>query len=513
VILRCHCDLAFTVCALVTPNKPVPQEFDMSGEVFTISDEQQASVVQYEEGHFGDVKDVSIQPGKMSQSISALANADGGELWIGINEDSTRKIRSWQGFSKVEDANAHIQILTDLLEIGTPYSFDFLQHPQSNGFVLHIEVSKSRSVIRATTGTVYIRRGAQNIPVNNDAMLRQLERNKGITSYERETVNADPVIITNSNTAIGFMLSVVPTAEPDEWLRKQEVIVADLPTVAGIVLFSDIPQAALPKRSGIKVYRYTTTMAEGTRETLADEPLSIEGSAYDLIRDAVNKTQEIIGGIPKMGPKGLEMVSYPVETLHEIITNAVLHRDYSIQDDIHIRIFDNRVEVESPGTLPGHITEKNILKERLARNGVIVRLINKFPNPPNKDVGEGLNTAFAAMKKMRLRAPEIEQGEASVTVYIRHTRLASPEDTVIEYLQTHDEITNTIGRQITGIPSENSMKNVFYRLRNRNLIEPVPGRQGRNSAWHRKRMPEPKAKPTVKSQPAREPVQGKLFPE
>ena len=66
-------------------------------------------------------------------------------------------------------------------------------------------------------------------------------------------------------------------------------------------------------------------------------------------------------------PEGLESVKYPITALHEIITNAVLHRDYSVADDIHIRIFDNRVEVASPGTLPAHITAENILNERFAR--------------------------------------------------------------------------------------------------------------------------------------------------
>ena len=194
----------------------------------------------------------------------------------------------------------------------------------------------------------------------------------------------------------------------------------------------------------------------------------------------------IISEIRRLGPTGLERVEYPTETLHEIITNAVLHRDYSHTDDVHVRIFDNRVEVESPGTLPAHITAANILTERFARNGMIVRLINKFPNPPNKDVGEGLNTAFAAMRRLRLRDPEIEQRSNSVVVHIRHERLASAEDAVIEYLANHPDITNQIGRELTGITSENSMKDVFYRLRDRNLIERVPGREGPRAAWQRK---------------------------
>jgi ATP-dependent DNA helicase RecG len=188
----------------------------------------------------------------------------------------------------------------------------------------------------------------------------------------------------------------------------------------------------------------------------------------------------------RLGDKNLERVMYPDETLHEIITNAVLHRDYSVAADVHVRIYDNRIEVESPGRLPGHITLENILSEQSARNPKIVRLINKFPDPPNKDVGEGLNTAFEAMKKLRLREPVIEEREHSIVVNIRHTPLASPHDTVMDYLGKNPEITNMIARDLTGIRSENSMKNVFISLKERGMIEPVPGKEkGGGAAWRK----------------------------
>jgi hypothetical protein len=59
----------------------------------------------------------------------------------------------------------------------------------------------------------------------------------------------------------------------------------------------------------------------------------------------------------------------------------------------------------------------------------------------------------------------------------------------MEYLEGHEEIVNRIGREITGITSENSMKNVFCRLRDRGLIEPVPGRVGFSAAWRRPSYP------------------------
>jgi ATP-dependent DNA helicase RecG len=179
-------------------------------------------------------------------------------------------------------------------------------------------------------------------------------------------------------------------------------------------------------------------------------------------------------------------VKYPPDTLHEIITNAVLHRDYSVKDDIHIRIFDNRVEVQSPGRLPAHITLENILQERYARNGTIVRILNKFPNPPNKDVGEGLKTAFAKMAELGLKQPVITELDNSVLVLIKHEPLASPEDTIMSYLQSHETIKNSEAREITYTKTDFRMKNIFNRMEKAGLIEKVPGTKTASTAWQKK---------------------------
>lgn len=452
-----------------------------------ITDKQLQEVLSYVEGHFLDLKAKEIKPSKLTRAISAFANADGGELYIGIAENLSLPFpHIWNGFTSPEDANSHLQVFENLFPLGEDYSYNFLSHPSKTGVVLQVIVRKTKSVVRANDGTPYIRRGAQCLPVDTAAKLALLERNKGITSFENEPVSVDLRKIYNSTTAIKFILDVVPTSEPEVWLRKQELIREDKPTVGGVVLFADLPQAILPKRSGIKIYRYKTSDPEGTRDTLVGDPISVEGCAYDLVKQAEEITKRIIGDIQILGTKGLEPANYPTETLHEVITNAVLHRDYAIADDVHVRIFDNRVEVESPGRLPAHITTKNILSERFARNGSLVRIINKFPNPPNKDVGEGLNTAFEAMRNLRLKDPVVSERDNSVLVQIKHERLASAEDIIMEYLENNPLITNRVARGLTGIKSENSMKVVFWRLRDRNLIRQVPGRSGFASAWQKK---------------------------
>ena len=456
-------------------------------EIQGITAAQKDRVVATREGHFSDVKSRRIKPAKLSETVSAFSNATGGELFVGIEETKSgkTKTRSWDGFADVEDANGLIQLLEGLFPLGQYFSYGFLECEGMPGLVLHIMIRKTREIVSASNGYPYIRRGAQNLPVKTAEGLKRLRLDKGIESFETQTVDVGLDTIADSLVVTGFILDVVPSTEAEPWLRKQQLVLDDKPTVAGVLLFADEPQAILPKRCAIKVFRYETKEEEGTRDTLSFDPVTAEGPLYEVIHSAVDKTVEFVEGISVLGPKGLEPIQYPREALHEIITNAVLHRDYSIATDVQVRIFDNRVEVESPGRLPGHVTETNILTEQLARNPAVVRLIHKFPNPPNKDVGEGLNTAFEAMRKLKLKDPVISERDTAVLVSIRHEPLASPEEAVMGYLKNHAEISNRTVRELTGIGSENAVKEVFYRLRDKGLIERTPGKRGSASTWRK----------------------------
>lgn len=454
-----------------------------------IIDEAQAELVtQIEEGQFSDVKASAIAPSKLSHTISAFANSDGGDLYVGISEDHLgggAKTRKWAGFADVEAANGHLQSLERLFPLGTDFHYEFFRCEARQGLVLHAQISRTQAITKAVDDIPYVRRGAQNLPVTTSEALKRLEYAKGVASFEMEPVNTSKYVIVESPIIGEFLRHVVPTAEPQNWLRKQSLIRDDRPTVAGLLLFSEEPQAALPKRCGLKVYRYKTRDLEGFRDVLAFNPITVEGCLYQQIKEAVRITIEVTEGIPRMGDDSLEKIQYPPETLHEIITNAVIHRDYSIADDVHIRIFDNRIEVQSPGRLPAHVTVKNILTERFARNGAIVRLLNKFPDPPNKDVGEGLNTAFEKMHQLGLKEPTITERDSDVLVTIRHEPLASPEEAILKYLETHETIKNKTARAITHVSADYQMKSIFGKMQEKGLIEQVPGTRTAGTAYRK----------------------------
>lgn len=454
-------------------------------DVRNLSPYEEDKILELEESYFIDMKGKLIAPSKLSKTVSAFANSSGGEIYIGIEEkiNINGKIRIWDGFADQEACNAFFQLLHDLDPLSNNFSAQFLKSQKSQGLVLHLMISKTGSIICATDGKTYVRANASSVPLKDDA-LERLRYEKGITSYEDEMLSVEQSEVTNSKTVIEFLLEAIPTGEPSIWLKKQFVLIDNRPTVASILLYSDNPQAILPKRSAIKILRYQTK-TEAERDFLANDPETVEGPLYNLIFNGVDRIKSIIECIEKLGADGMERISYPQEAIHEILTNAVLHRDYSIASDVQVRIFDNRVEIESPGRLPGHVTIENIAKTQFARNPKIVRLINKFKNPPNKDVGEGINTAFEAMEKLRLKKPEFNETNNSVIVTLRHESLASPEQLVMEYLKDHESITNQIARELTGIKSENTMKNVFYRLRDGGQLEQIPKIKGQKHAWRK----------------------------
>lgn len=451
-----------------------------------LSDDDARELLEISESHFLDLKGADISPSKLTKTVSAFANTSGGEIYVGINEvEGTNGVeRKWSGFANHEAANAIFQVLETMNPLGNNYAVEYLSCSSQPGLILHLTILKTQEIVFASDGKAFIRRNAQSLPVSSGEALDRLNYDKGVKSFEDEILKIEKEEITNSVTILDFLIETIPTSEPEEWVTKQRLMIDDRPTVAGVLLYSDNPQSVLPKRSAVKILRYQTKK-DAERDFLAFDPLTIEGSLYSLIYSAVEKAKQIIEGIEKAGPSGMEKISYPEEALHEILTNAVLHRDYNVAADVQVRIFDNRVEIESPGRLPGHVTVENIQRTQFARNPKIVRLINKFPDPPNKDVGEGINTAFEAMGKLRLKKPTIQELEGAVLVTLKHESLASPEQLVMEYLKSEAEITNSVGRELTGIKSENSMKQVFYKLREAGQLEQVPRTPGKKPSWRK----------------------------
>ena len=451
-----------------------------------ISDDEVLDFSSKDEGHFYEKKSIAIGGRAIQKVAVAFANADGGEVVIGIKDSKQEQDASnrWDGVSEIEQFNFVFQ---NFLETNpqVPHTPEILRSPDGT-VALRVFIEKSERVHRSSNGTVYVRKGAQSLPIQSHDEIQALAYAKGESSYEDTLIpSATAEDIFESTEIQTFLQSYSPKTDAIDFTINQNLIDRKSydPRTAGILLFSDNPIPLLPRRCGIKISRYETESEEPERDHLRDQ-FTVEGPLYKQIHRSSKIVSELIESVRIMTASGLSQAKYPPETIWEVLVNAVIHRDYSISDDIHVLVFNNRVEVISPGRLPGYVTLDNILDARFSRNSKIVRMLNKYQDPPNRDMGEGLNTAFQKMQDFRLQPPRINETTNSVIVTIEHTPLASPQERVMEFLENNDQIKNRQAREITGIRSENAMKRVFYDLRDSGDILPVYSKTGNKIvAW------------------------------
>ena len=459
-----------------------------------LSREDYEYFLKRDEDHFFDRKAMGLKPAKLEKHAVAFANSDGGEIIIGVKDvsDEPSWEYRWSGGQTVEDFNPYIQCLVSL-NPSLPFRYEFFTYPGATGLALCVTVDKSIFVHAASDKTVYIREGAQSLQIKDHQKIQELAFAKGVASFEDSVVPDVPLeAIAESEVIEEFLPSQHPPSDGIDFLVNQNLI--DLNTwdtrVCGILLFAETPSSLMPTQCAIRIARYKTREEDPERDHL-DFTESIEGPLYHQIHTACARIKEIMSSISVWTVNGLQTMEYPPEAIWEIVVNAVIHRDYSVSDNILISIYDNRIEIRSPGRFPGFVTRENILEARFSRNKNIVRILNRYPDPPNHDMGEGLNTAFQKMKEWRLKDPEIyEQGNYVVAI-LPHIHLASPEEAILEFLtSTNSQITNKQAREITGVRSENAVKNVFYKLRDAEKIERVPGLEGPKAAWRLKKPQE-----------------------
>lgn len=455
----------------------------------TITSEAAIELIDRQESHFWDHKSRASGGATIQKIAAALANADGGEFIVGVEDRRAGSgLARWRGFGAIEDGNFIQQSLVNDIEPPVPYAIQWfsIEEEDHRGLAVLVSITKSTSVHRTSASQVWVRRGAQSLELTGQRIV-DLTLSKGALSYEDQFLDRYRIDDLVEEPELNrFLEAYSPKTAPATFATRQRLVNRDTneASVAAAVLYAESPPAVIPKKCSVKVARYTTSEPQPRREHLSGVPVTIEGPAQHLIQETLSVVTKMVEAVKILEPDGtMAPARYPPEALKEIIVNAVIHRDYNLSDDILVFVFDNRVEVRSPGVLPGHMTLDNLLSDRFARNPTVVRLLNKYPDPPNKDIGEGLDTVLGAMAKAKLQAPEFAVEKSAFVVYLGHTPLARPEEIVLEYLESHDEITNAIARGLCAIPSENAMKRVFLGLARAGKIERVPGRGGGSAAW------------------------------
>jgi ATP-dependent DNA helicase RecG len=163
-------------------------------EEITINESEAIALLNQEESHFFDATRKQGDGRTLLKKAVAFANADGGEVHVGIIDKHDIKIPSgifgrWDGFTEQEEANTMIQNLVSITPSIDNLYFDYYlikEHPEL-GKVLKVTIQKSSNVHYTPDKKVYVRKGAQCLEITGEAILN-LRLSKGVISYENQSI-------------------------------------------------------------------------------------------------------------------------------------------------------------------------------------------------------------------------------------------------------------------------------------------------------------------------------------
>jgi len=244
-------------------------------------------------------------------------------------------------------------------------------------------------------------------------------------------------------------------------------------------------------RSEIRLLAYSGTRVEHAEiPNLRKGPKSFRGPLIDLIGKATRAVEDELAEGVMLARNGFETRHrIPLRVVKEAIVNAVIHRDYRLNRDIFVRIFDNRVEIESPGGLPGTITAENIRASgSKARNPLIARALFDFPVRPNIDAGEGVRMMFAEMERAGLYPPLYRESSGaagdSVTVILLSDTKPPSWDLVSEWIDRNGPIGNAVVCALSGLDTVKASR-LLRKWTEIGLLRALEGRARRNSRYEK----------------------------
>jgi ATP-dependent DNA helicase RecG len=432
-----------------------------------VDDELIEQVLSVPESRRFETKRVGGKHDRKLETILAFANTEGGVLVLGV-EDSDKATARDRLFG-VEENPESVDELERLVRtrfvppLGPPDAVEprFMRvactlRDGTRGTVVLVNVAKSPTVHSFADDGTYVRLDRSNRQLTASEVTT-LSLSRGTVSFVAQVVDV-PFDLLNTDLLRAYIEARKLSRAFPEVLEQvglaKRLEGQSRPTRAAVLLFADDPAGILNEKCCVRVFQYRGDRVEhGEATNLVRPPQTIRGPLLAQIRDATKAVIDALAAGLRVSPLGFEVAQrYPVRVLREAITNAVLHRDYFVDADIHIRIFDNRIEVDSPGGFPGSVTRENIGHVgSQPRNRQLVDHLREFPTPPNLDAGEGVPMMVALMEKSALYPPLYVSRAAApgaVMVILLNEDMPSAWTQVESYLKKHSNIGNAEVRRL-----------------------------------------------------------------
>jgi ATP-dependent DNA helicase RecG len=354
---------------------------------------------------------------ELAATLTGMANAEGGLVLFGISPRSSRIV----GVRDVDSAIDRIFQAALLAE--PPLVLPMPQVERVSGTpIVRVTVPPGLPHIYSLEGRYYRWQGSKTQPIA-PRDLRALMMARGVVQFESRVPESVHLVDLESSLVDSYIeiLKPAPGESPEDVLLRRGCLMGVegelCPTYASILLFGRHPQQWLPSA--------TIMAARFPGIAFSDEFIKqeIRGSLPDQLRQAENFVRDHLRSVARLvGLTRLDTPEYPLEAVRELLVNAVAHRDYNQQGDcIHLHIFADRLEVHSPGGLPGPVNLENLLEARFSRNPVIAQVLSDMGFVER--LGYGLNRVVTSMRQNNLPDPVFEEVGGTFRVTLKNGQL------------------------------------------------------------------------------------------
>lgn len=430
----------------------------------------------------------AVDADRLSETIVALANSDGGHVLVGVTPGG--RVVGNLLEEEVEGALRHA-----LVDCRPPVKTEWQTIPTPQGLVVSIFVPRSTELHSLADGRVLIRSGTENAPLGGEE-IRQLAATKSSSDFEAEPVSGasrrdlDDEVITEYFAKRQERQRRSLTAPTDELLVQIGALGNDgTPTNVGLLLFGREPQVYLPQSGAIFV-RFSGTEPRGPqglpgygrREEIGGPLARMIERLWQVVWSEM-RVQAVVRGLQRE-----EKPEYPPFAVREALVNAVCHRDYRLRGRrIEVRMFDDRLEVSSPGGLPGYITLDNIVEEHFSRNP---RLVNGlFQWGYIEELGLGIDRMIDDMVSAGHPPPKFSPKPYSFTVTLFNARDRRPvpkwenvmnerQARALQFIRDHGRIASKDYQDLCPDVSPETLRLDLADLVNRGLLLKIGAKKG-----------------------------------
>lgn len=433
------------------------------------------NLIKRKESRILEFKSKVSDKDNIGKDICAFANTNDGVILVGIS-DKGKVIGVGKGDEEKIGDIAH--------SCDPPIRPNIKRELADNKEVLVVKVKKDGKV-HSYKNVVYVRVGSSNKPLSMDEVLG-LGQKLGKIRFDEQICEGTSLEDVDFDKLEWFK-SAYKSLTGKEILTENKKLLENLGCIkegeitnASILLFGKNPERFIPQNQ-ITIVRYPG-------DNISDKYVDMKdfyGNLFDLIDGADDYIKEHIqiasmlipGQIPRK-----EIPQYPLFAVRELIVNAVAHRDYFIHGSrIIIKMFNDRMEYNSPGGFPSDITPNNIIDRQYSRNPILVKVLNKVKYI--EAIGDGIDRVFDSVKKhpLKPKLPLFREVGNSVIVALYsadmsklmekelEVELNERQKKAIEYIGEKGRITSKIYRELFGVVKDTAHRDIIDLL-NKGII-------------------------------------------